>query len=65
MFYVITATAIKEIWFEDGNEARELEKELHKEFSEYRYLGDNIMHRGNTELFIKDVLNYDNITVQH
>lgn len=53
------ATIIKEIWFENGAEALDLEKQLHQEFKEHRYLGDAILRNGNTELFVTDVLNYD------
>lgn len=55
----ITATIIKELWFENGKEAYNLEKLLHQEFKEHRYLGDDILGNGNTELYITDVLQYD------
>lgn len=52
----VTATILKEISFDNGKEARKLEKELHKKFVEYRYTGPNIMKNGNTELFVCDIL---------
>lgn len=55
----IRSVVLREIWFENGAEARKLEKELHNEYAEHRYYGDDIMTSGNTELFVKDVLGYD------
>lgn len=61
----IISTIIKEIWFEKGSEALQLEKKLHKEFSEYKYYGDPILENGNTELFIADVFQFNTITAQY
>lgn len=50
------ASILKEIYFENGNEAIALEKLLHKEFKEFQYTGEKIMKTGNKELFTKNVL---------
>lgn len=55
----VTATILKEFYFEIGKEAYELEQLYHKEFENYRYNGDSFLKNGNTELFYKDVLNLD------
>ena len=36
--------------------AYEAEQAIIKEYKEYIYQGDKIMHAGNTELFTKDIL---------
>jgi hypothetical protein len=60
----ITTTILKEIWFEIGKDASDFESMCLKEYSEYRYYGDNILRNGNTELFVCDVLGYDNDCVR-
>lgn len=50
------ATILDKIHFKTGLEARSIEQLLHKEYSEYKYMGDPIMKNGNTELFTKDVM---------
>lgn len=54
-----TTTVICKYYYDDGYECIEAEKLYHKEFERFRYLGEDILHDGNTELFIKDVLNLD------
>lgn len=43
--------------FEDGSEAFEKEHKILKENKEFQYKGPNILGAGNTELFLKDILN--------
>jgi len=51
-----TATIIQTVTFEDGAEARQLEKLYHKEFERFSYKGDIVLKNGNTELFTCDVM---------
>jgi hypothetical protein len=55
-----TPTVICKYYYDDGYECIEAEKLYHKEFERFKYLGDNILHDGNTELFCEDVLGVDN-----
>ena len=55
------ATIIKEFYFEDGKECYDLEQEYHMEFNEHRYLGDDVLNSGKTELYYIDVLGLDSI----
>jgi len=53
----ITIKQIK-IWhFNTANEAFKFEKKILEEFKMFRYNGDKLLRSGNTELFIKNVLN--------
>jgi hypothetical protein len=52
-------------WYESGGEAYREEQRILKYFQEYRYKGDTILNtRGNTELFICDVLERDFLAYQ-
>lgn len=57
----VTATIVKEFYFSDGREARALEKAYHTQFKEHQYQGEPIMHNGNRELFVIDVLGLDSL----
>ncbi len=51
---------IIETWyFENGQDARDKEKALHEEYSEFRLLNENFVGFGATEFFNKDILNLD------
>ena len=52
---------IQETYYERGIDAYNEEQRLHKLHKEFKYLGEAIMKNGNTELFIKDVLELDNL----
>jgi len=52
----IKTSIIQELYFESGSDAVDMETKILKEFREFQYKGDPIMKNGNTELFIKDVL---------
>lgn len=51
-----SAEVIEVIRFESGREARIAEKRLHRQFARKRYVGEPIMHNGNTELFTVNLL---------
>ena len=53
-------TVICAYYFESGYECYEVEKLYHVEFERFKYIGEDILANGNTELFIKDVLELDN-----
>jgi hypothetical protein len=59
MFEKVKITPIKEFGFVFGQRAYELEQEILKEYSEYKYLGEDILISGNTEIFTRDVLGLD------
>lgn len=42
--------------FELGKDAHKFEQHILKEFSEYKYTGENILKSGNTEIFTKNIL---------
>lgn len=48
---------IKLVTFTSGKEALKEEQRILSEFYQYRYTGPKILDSGNTELFIKDILN--------
>jgi hypothetical protein len=50
------ADVLKLTTFKCGRDARIAEKELHKRFAKFKYVGAPVMKNGNTELFIVDVL---------
>ena len=48
---------ISEVKYEDGSEAFEKEYKILKENKDFQYKGPNILEKGNTELFTKNILN--------
>ena len=51
---------IIKVWkFANGQECYDKEQEIIKEYSEYKYSGDNLLKNGNSELFSKDILLLD------
>ena len=52
----IKTSIIQELYFESGSDAVNMETRILKEFREFQYKGDPIMKNGNSELFIKDIL---------
>ncbi len=50
---------LKETIYPNGLAAFQEEQRLHREFKEFQYKGPKVLQGGNTELFIKDVLNID------
>ena len=46
---------ISEILYQDGSKAFEEEYKILKENKEFQYKGENILRKGNTELFTKDI----------
>ena len=53
-------TVIFEINYEFGKTAYHVEQALLKEFADLKYKGPNLLNKGNTELFIKDITKYEN-----
>jgi hypothetical protein len=51
-----TPTILQELYFENGQDALDLERYNKQTFKEFQYTGESIMQNGNTELFIKDIL---------
>lgn len=47
---------ITQMWFPRGEDARNLERLILSRYKEWRYKGEKILIAGNTEMFIKDVL---------
>lgn len=47
-----------------GYEARKLETYLKRKYSEFRYQGKNILKDGNSELYTKNILEYDSYRVE-
>ena len=54
-------TVIDTWLFEKGEEARELERQLHAEHAADRYTRPDILASGNSELFVRDVLGLDEV----
>jgi hypothetical protein len=50
---------LKEFYFDIGQEAYDMEQSYHKEFKEHRYMGEQVMKNGNSELYCIDVLGLD------
>lgn len=55
----IKITSLQELYFDDGFDCLALERKILKEYREFQYKGLPILQNGNTEIFIKDVLNLD------
>lgn len=55
----IKITTLQELYFDDGFDCLALERKILKEYREFQYKGLPILQNGNTEIFIKDVLNLD------
>jgi len=53
-------TILKETWYKLGEDALKKEQSILKKYKKYKYLGDNVLKSGNTELFTEDVLQLDN-----
>ena len=53
----IELTQLKRLF--GGQECYDKEQEIIKEYSEYKYSGDNLLKNGNSELFSKDILLLD------
>ncbi len=54
-----TPTILQELYFENGQDALDLEKYNKLTFKEFQYTGEHILGNGNTELFITDILGLD------
>ncbi len=52
-------TILQELYFENGQDALDLERHNKQTYKEFQYRGNKIMQNGNSELFIKDILNED------
>ena len=50
---------ITQMWFPKGEDARNLERLILSKYKKWRYKGDKVLIAGNTEMFIKDVLDMD------
>jgi hypothetical protein len=50
---------LKEWYFEDGQMAYNKEKEIISTYFQFKYEGPELLESGNSELFIKDILNLD------
>lgn len=57
----LTVTVVNEVKFSDGEDAKKLENKIKKEFADFKYAGAPILGNGNTELFVKDILNLDSL----
>lgn len=52
-------TVVRSYWYENGQEAYDLEQSILRDYSYAKYTGDPILRSGNTEMFIDDVLMWD------
>ncbi len=50
---------LAEIEYKNGIDALNKEKEIKEKFKDFKYKGEDVLSSGNTELFTKDILNYD------
>lgn len=50
-------TVLHQIHYKSGQDAYNEEQRILKEFKEFKYIGPDILKSGNTELFMKDILN--------
>lgn len=50
---------IRTYWYENGQEAYNLEQKIIKDYSHAKYKGDSILKSGNSELFVQDILGWD------
>lgn len=48
---------LKTWYYSNGQEAYNKEQEILKKYKKYKYKGQNLLQKGNTELFNKDILN--------
>lgn len=53
----VGAKVIHEVRFSRGEQARNAERQFHRDFAHLKYQGPPIMSNGNTELFGRDVIN--------
>ncbi|MBW4460438.1 MAG: hypothetical protein KME47_09385 [Nodosilinea sp. WJT8-NPBG4] len=52
-------TVLKQSYYEKGNDARVEETKIKRLYKKYRYKGSSVLRSGNTELFVKDILELD------
>lgn len=52
-------SVLKEWHFDKGRDAFEMEAKIIREHSNYSYFGEPVIHTGNTELFVTDILGLD------
>ena len=55
-----TPTILQDIYFENGQDALDLENYNKKKYKEFQYIGEHIMGNGNSELFTENILELDN-----
>ena len=56
---LLNITVLKEWYFEDGQEAYDMEQSILKQYKEFKYKGKKLLDSGNTEMFFLDVLSLD------